>query len=96
MTRAIRMKNEGCSTISILRIFKFCLALGVLFAALVPATRAQLSEGTIQGVVKDSSGATVPGANVTVTTRTRTGRARRLLPTMVRTEFQRCSRDTTP
>ena len=31
MLRAIRTKNEGCSSISILRIFNLCLALGVLF-----------------------------------------------------------------
>jgi hypothetical protein len=49
-----------------------CLA---IFVLLVPVVRAQVSTGTILGVVKDSSGAVVPGAKITAL-QTDTGQTR--------------------
>ena len=51
----------------------------LLLAWLVPATAsAQLTSGTIQGFVKDETGASVPGADVTIT-HIETGVARALV-----------------
>jgi len=44
----------------------FILLLGILFLA-APGLQAQLTTGTISGSVRDSSGAIIPGAEVTVT-----------------------------
>src|SRR2546428_2744380 len=55
----------------------FCLALAFFMSTAVPA-RAQTSTGGIAGVVRDESGAAVPGATVTITD-ARTGGIARIL-----------------
>src|SRR6476660_8150985 len=60
-----------------MRIARFSLiaAFVVFLLALVPSAVAQITSGTITGVVTDTSGAVVAGANVTITS-TQTGGVR--------------------
>jgi outer membrane receptor protein involved in Fe transport len=50
-----------------LRIFRSSLSLFALSAVLVPFALSQTSKGTLAGVVRDTSGAVIPNATVTVT-----------------------------
>ena len=60
------MKTERGSWGS-LRILTLGCTFALLFCLTNSTARAQLSEGAIQGVVKDSSGAAVPDSSITVT-----------------------------
>ncbi len=48
-------------------VFKLAIVLTAILALVVPATVAQETTGNIAGVVKDTSGALLPGVNVTIT-----------------------------
>ena len=67
MAHSATTRQGSCSNRAALRILSMCIVLAAFGGAIAPQMRAQLSQGTILGVVKDSSGAAVPGANVTVT-----------------------------
>ena len=77
---------------------RWCVSIllsGAFFLLISMSAWAQLPTGTILGVVKDSSGAVIPDANVTIHS-TETDQTRKLLPIPAAPiAYPRCPSDTT-
>ena len=60
------LSNFKENKMNLKRIFLTALALSLIVASILPAT-AQTSKGILAGIVRDKTGAVIPGAKVTLT-----------------------------